>query len=237
MQRNIISFTEALSNLQLSKMKTLTLLSDLSLLPLDFQLGLYLCRLCYGAGQINSFAENGLIDNVVVPDGKFLTPARGSSWPMQAPLIVSSASPRVVPPLEIEYQAKSANCRNRSVYPHVRILRKYDSNGLEESGFFLCYQPLPPKSERIVSPYPSLDTIIGSIRNVSKQSEALNASGAQNPVNRSNIFTLEEQTYFYGVSRSGNINPFTHEWVDCLIEFVGSLAVSAANITCASFDL
>ncbi|KAL8242878.1 hypothetical protein R6Q59_013180 [Mikania micrantha] len=61
-------------------------------------------------------------------------------------------------------------------------------------------KPLSPKNERIVSPNPSSDTIIGSIRNVSSQSEALNASGSQFPVNTSNIFTPHEQTYFYGAS-------------------------------------
>ncbi|KAK1414089.1 hypothetical protein QVD17_29829 [Tagetes erecta] len=61
-------------------------------------------------------------------------------------------------------------------------------------------KPLSPKNERIVSPNPSPDAIIGSIRNASNQPEALNASGAQNPVNQSNIFTPQEQTYFYGAS-------------------------------------
>ncbi|KAI3711817.1 hypothetical protein L1987_70364 [Smallanthus sonchifolius] len=61
-------------------------------------------------------------------------------------------------------------------------------------------KPPSPKNERIVSPNPSPDAIIGSIRNVSNQSEALNASGAQNPVNQTNIFTPQEQTYFYGAS-------------------------------------
>ncbi|KAF5776617.1 putative YTH domain-containing protein [Helianthus annuus] len=57
-------------------------------------------------------------------------------------------------------------------------------------------KPLSPKNERIVSPNPSPDAAI--IRNMSNQSETLNASGAQNPVNQSNIFTSQEQTYFYG---------------------------------------
>ncbi|XP_076888664.1 YTH domain-containing protein ECT2-like isoform X2 [Bidens hawaiensis] len=59
-------------------------------------------------------------------------------------------------------------------------------------------KPLSPKNERIVPPNPSPGaSIIGNIPN---QSEALNASGPQNPVNQSNIFTPQEQTYFYGAS-------------------------------------
>ncbi|KAI7744088.1 hypothetical protein M8C21_029010 [Ambrosia artemisiifolia] len=59
-------------------------------------------------------------------------------------------------------------------------------------------KPLSPKNERIVSPNPSPDASI--IRNISNQSEALNASGSQNPVNQSNFFTSQEQTYVYGAS-------------------------------------
>ncbi|XP_024980108.1 uncharacterized protein LOC112517040 isoform X3 [Cynara cardunculus var. scolymus] len=70
-------------------------------------------------------------------------------------------------------------------------------------------KPLSPKDERIVSPNPSPDAAItGPRRNISNQPEALNASGAQTPVNPSNIFTPPEQTYFYGASgyEDGSVN-------------------------------
>lgn len=54
------------------------------------------------------------------------------------------------------------------------------------------YQPISPKNEKIVSPNPPPDAAItGPVRNVSNQSEALNA-------NQPNIFTPQEQTYVYG---------------------------------------
>lgn len=70
-------------------------------------------------------------------------------------------------------------------------------------------KPLSPKDEMIVSPNPSPDAAItGPMRNISNQSEALNASGTQTPVNPLNIFTPPEQTYFYGASGydDGSVN-------------------------------
>ncbi|XP_023737104.1 YTH domain-containing protein ECT1 isoform X1 [Lactuca sativa] len=68
-------------------------------------------------------------------------------------------------------------------------------------------KPLSPKDERIVSPNPSPDAALtGSMRNISNQSEPLNASGAPTPVNPSNIFAPPEQTYFYGGYDDGSAN-------------------------------
>ncbi|KAK1435648.1 hypothetical protein QVD17_01414 [Tagetes erecta] len=43
----------------------------------------------------NWIYDYGLIDNVVVPGGKFVTPASGSSWPMPVPLNASLSNPSV----------------------------------------------------------------------------------------------------------------------------------------------
>ncbi|MFS7981509.1 putative YTH domain-containing protein [Helianthus anomalus] len=57
-------------------------------------------------------------------------------------------------------------------------------------------KPLSPKNERIVPPNLSPDAAItGPIRNASNQPEA---NGAPNPVNQTNSFTPQEQTYYYG---------------------------------------
>ncbi|KAI3803188.1 hypothetical protein L1987_31337 [Smallanthus sonchifolius] len=68
-------------------------------------------------------------------------------------------------------------------------------------------KPLSPKNERIVSPNPSADAAVtGSVRNISNQSEALNANGAQNTVNQPSMFTPQEQTYYYGGYDDGSAN-------------------------------
>lgn len=60
-------------------------------------------------------------------------------------------------------------------------------------------KPLSPKDESNPSPD-------AAMRNISNQSESLNASGAPTPVNPSNIFPPQEQTYFYGGFDDGSTN-------------------------------
>ncbi|XP_021996878.1 YTH domain-containing protein ECT3 isoform X1 [Helianthus annuus] len=93
-------------------------------------------------------------------------------------------------------EEKGQQVKDRVSPASVSPLPLHTGDGLVSDNYM--DKPLSPKNERIVSPNPSPDAAI--IRNMSNQSETLNASGAQNPVNQSNIFTSQEQTYFYGGS-------------------------------------